>query len=510
MSQFNSSRNGSTTMSSDINCFVVIGKLLDDDSFAIIDNQNSTQTNNQDMGIFFDLIKGTINHSIIDLAAPSQFTFTINSQIESQIYQEINSTAFLEVDGSIIENGGTTDLLQQMQNFTKTLGGRSINVYEVTGDTGAQKNIYNGYILFTPDSINVRSGTQFTLVCNTILSQLSQISSNASWQDSTETYGNIFSTLSGNTINYDELLTQIRVGSLSADSSVIKIDGNAQQMPETVWAVILPNKDRLSVVKEILVPYSRIIYQKENGDIVIQPLFINDRVDDIFNVNCYNNYNSTWLDFDSRNAAPSIPNRIDVLFGVSVPANIFGNPDAANLPDIYASTPKIDRTTNTIQSSNLPGVLDYSTVYSTSVRLYNSGKFIMPLMETLSLDNSLFLNAGLLNSITGLYNSSDFSYSNIYVSGDQQTNSIALLYSQIYMAQLNTQNYNATLTYDYLKVSEVGSPLGKIITIDNAPNLDYHEMLVMKTSFSFGVNTGTLYTIETCPLLSICGVWSTI
>lgn len=497
-------------MISDINIYLVIDRLLPEDNYAIINNQLNNPSSPQDLGGFFDLLSGEINHSIINLTVQSKFTLTINSKIESEFYQDINSSAFLEVNGTVLENGGTSNVLTQMQNFTETLVGRPIQAYKFDEATQEENLIYDGFIAVIPDSINRQSGTQFTLICNTTLAQLAQISSNANWDDSTQKYGNIFSTISGNTINYDELVTQIRIGSLSEDSEVIKIDGNATPMPEEVWAVILPNKDRLSVLKEILVPYSRVIYQAEDGNIIIQPLFINDKVSDIFNINCYNNYNGTWLGFNSRNAASQIPNRVDVLFGVSVPVNIFQNSELGSIADIYASAPKINKQTNLIESSNLAGILDYSQVYSTSTRLYNSGKFVMPVMETLSLDNSLFLNSILMNSVLSLYTSKDFMYSNIYVSGSNENNSIALLYAQIFLAQLNAQNYNATITYDYLKVSGETSPLGKIITIDNGTNIDYHEMIVTNTSLSFTRQGGCLYTIDTCPLLSITGVWSTI
>lgn len=507
-------------LTSDLNFIVKILPLNDNDISATINNQAPRTLQSpdklQDVGIFFDLLSGELNHSILDLTIKSKLTFTINSLFETQFIDDIrvgnsNRIASPLVLGSESDVTTNTDAnyLIKIVNFMKTLVGRPIVVFQ-TKKGSPNKIVFYGYIESNPGSISVRSGTQFTLICSTVLSQLSEISSNASWQDSTQTYGNVFTTVSGNTVNYQTLLTQITQGSLSQKYPILSIDGNARPMPDTVWAVILPNKDRLSVLKEILVPYSRIIYQKENSEIVVQPLFIDDKADPIFNVNCYNNFDATWINYTSRNAASRLPNRMDVLYAATTPVNLFGDPQNNLSQDVFASTPKINKSTNKIQPSNIPGVLDYSTVYSTSVRLYNSGKFTMPLMITLSLDNSLLLNSALMNSILNQYKSSDLSYSNIYVSGNTSLNGIALLYSQIFMAQANTQNYNATCTYDYNQVSEAESPLGKIVSIFNDGKIDYHDMIVMNTSLSFNVDSGTLYSIETAPLLSICGVWSSI
>lgn len=503
-------------MISDMNIEVVIGELLPGDKIATINNQNSASNNpfnvklnkQNDLGIFFDLLDGEINHSIINLDIESKVTLTINSNVENAILEDVAfSITDVDLSGSLIPTN--KDFLEVLQQFTKTLIGRPIQIFKYLPSTNIAECIFDGYISGDPGAIRVQSGTQIVLICNTVLSQLSQISSNSSWQDATQKYGNIFTGITGNTVNYQQLLTSLREGSLSEDSTVIQTDGAARPMPENVWAVIIPNKARLNVIREILIPYSRVIFQQENGDISIQPLFIDDPVEDIFNVNCFNNYYHVWTSFASRNNSSHLPNRIDVQFGVNLPYDQFGSPNVADNSS-YASTPKINTTTNLVESFQVENAVDYSTVYSSSTRLYNSGKFSMPLMITLSIDNSLLLDDNLLNGIMSLYNSKDFVYSNVYVSGSQKQNSIALLYSQIFMAQSNVNNYNATITYDYTKVADAASPLGKIISIWNASNIDYHDMIVIGTSLTFSPESGTLYTIDTAPLLSITGVWSTV
>lgn len=493
-------------MISDFNFIVTIAPLNTGDYFATINNQApypNPAANPMDLGSYFDLLSGELNNSIINLGIKSRLNFTINSRVENAFQQDTAS------DSGSNTPGGSSSLLSQLESFTKDLEGRPVQVQCVNPD-GTIDIVYVGYVSINPGSISAQNGTQFQLTCRTVLGQLGILASNNSWDQATQTYGNVFSLLNANTIDYNTLLTVIRQGSLSQDSNLIINDGAANPVPSTVWATIVPNKDKLSVLREVLLPYSRIIYQQDNGDIYVQPLFVDDTADPIFTVNCFNNYQNTWIGFNSQNAAAEIPNRVDVIFGANLPYDPFGDPNADSNTDIFATTPKINISTNQIVPLGVSGVLDYSTVYSTSTRLYNSGKYIMPLMVNLGIDNSLLLNAPLLNSLSQMYKSKDFAYSNVYVSGVGQFNSLALLYSQIYMAQINVENYNATITYDYNKVYQADSPLAQIVSIYNADNIDYFQMVCVNTTLSFGEADGTNFTINTAPLLSITGIWSSV
>jgi len=496
---------------SDLNFSVIILPLLDDDQTIIIDNQtlltDYDDYGRTNMGIFFDLLKGEINHSIINLEVTSTLTFTINSKIENSF---INNLGFIPND-PFNNSPYQSPLIDQVQYLVDTFVGRPIQVEQHTQN--GDYIVFDGYISSIPNSISVQSGTQFTLICNTKLSQLSLISSNGSWDDSTQTYHNTFAAFSGNTVKYSDLLNGIKVGTLCSDVPFTIKDGKAKPLPDSLWAYILPNKTRLEVLKEILIPYSRLVYQQEDGTLIIQPLFTNDYADSLYDINCYDNLNHTWVDFSSRNAAANLPNRIDALFAVNTPLNLYGSPDS--IPEeIYCSSPKINKSTNKIESINnisgINGMVGYSDIYSTSTRLYNSNKFTMPLMINIPLDNSLFQTPGLLNSIVGIYDTNSFANSQIYKSGNPDNNSIAMLYSQIYLAQSNVQNYNATIVYDYLPFADIPSPLGKIINISNSSNIDYPSNLVMATSLFFSHSTGCLLTVDTAPLLSITAVWDMI
>ena len=342
------------------------------------------------------------------------------------------------------------------------------------------------------------------MTCISILGQLGIMTSNGSWNSATRQYGNIFSTISANQVNYQQLLSVIRNGTLSSTSNLLINDGSAKSLPSKVWALIIPDKTRLEVLKEILTPYSRIIYQKENGDITIQPLFIDDKADDIYSVNYYsNNYN--WISISGINNASKIPNRIDVIFGTTLPIPLFGS---GVDPNIFASAPRIS-SNNKIENTNI-STLNYANIYKSSARLYNSGLFIMPKQSTITVDNSMLLNQNLLNLLTGIYNTKDLFNSIIYKNdtGNTIINTLPQLYAQMYLAMENVTNYNATVVYDYLKVIVAESPLGKIINIDNFGTIDYPSMLVSRTQLNLTLS-GSTYEVDTVPLLSITGVWYT-
>ena len=80
-------------LTSDLNFIVKILPLNDNDISATINNQAPRTLQSpdklQDVGIFFDLLSGELNHSILDLTIKSKLTFTINSLFETQFIDDI-------------------------------------------------------------------------------------------------------------------------------------------------------------------------------------------------------------------------------------------------------------------------------------------------------------------------------------------------------------------------------------------------------------------------------------
>ena len=469
-----------------INYIVTIEKLNDEDDYAIIDNQADTSDlpfqeftlddydDSIDLGLFFKFKNLNLTNSIINLSVPSSITFNIM------------------VTGEI-------DL--RIQEFLSTLTGRKITVTSLQEDTELIE--YVGYIGAIQNGINLRSGSQFTIPMFTLLSQLNRMTSNGSWDDSTRKYNNVFTTLSGNFIERDVLFTEIFKGTLLEDTQVIYEDYEFSPLPSKLWATITPDKSRLQVLKEILIAYNRIIFQHNDGSIVISALSIDDECDKVYNVDEIIN-SATWLTVDSVNNAVELINRVDVVFAVdNQPVNYFkpsGQPIAP--PNIYATCPKISANNTVTDGDN---ILPYTEVYKTSTRLYNSGKWCMPDIRNVSLGNNILLDTLLANLLIIPYNNSDIKYS-----ANDKYNQLPAFYAQLFMAEVNAVNYNATVTYDYVitRLKSNESPLCKVVTIDNNTDLDYPQNLITATYLSFDIGGGSKLTVTTAPLLSITAAWS--
>lgn len=475
---------------------IKIGKLVDDDDYADIDNQARNVTENN-LGQYFDLFACEITNSIVDLAAKSHMVITINSAFDVATSSTKGSATYTQVN-----------------DFVNSLAGRPITV-ERTDQLGSVITVFDGYIYESPADIQVKSSTQIILTCCTKLAQLMDMSANASWYDSLRKYKNPFSSISGSTVNKADLLAGIFDGTLLSGTTIKFIDGNFKPLPDLLWAVIPPNAAKLQILREILIAYNRIIYQADNGNVIVQPLFIDDMVapaDDInilagipsWNVDCKSNY-GTWMQVSGINSAAKTINRVDVMFAVDPTVAVYGNDEIDNSGSyIYCSSPKTQISGTTSKIVRVNNSLDYADIYKSSVRLYNSGKWVKPVQRVVSIDNAL--NDSIMANLLVF----DYSYSNVFFSKQKQSNGWAQFYSQLFLAEENTTNYNATVLYDYYAMASLDSPLCQIVSITNYGVIDYPQMLVSSTTLSFDAEKGSLYTINTVPLLSITAAWAKI
>jgi hypothetical protein len=508
---------------------VYINPLIEGDYYATIQTSSQYSNDANDLGMFFDLTKASIKHSILDLNAITTIDLTINSYFES-VARNKNTAS-----NDVITNLANTYDTNNLNELLKTLVGRVVQVVVTSQKpfkNGAiTKVIYTGYICKKPFSVSVKSGTQFTLTCRTLLSQLNQMSSNDSWNVTTQQYKNVFTTVSTNKVNTALLFSKIVEGTLINSSTAlsdksdidIKNLGNMPPLPNNLWALIVPNKTKLEILREILIAYNRIIWQDEDGTIYVQPLYINDFADYVYNVDIlYNGTNTysdntiiipnrigNYLDIQGVNNAAEVVNRVDVIFALPVFASYKGNDAIDNQKSqIFASAPFIDRNTNQIIETPMvknKGEVDYVNVYKTSTRLYNSGKWTMATQKPLSIDDALSNNI-----MSNVLNSADFKYSNVWYSNSPEYNKWVQFYSQLFLAEINVTNYNVEIIYDYNDVVNNSSPLAKIITINNYDEIDYEDNICIETVLSIDSSKGSNYKITTAPLLSITATWDTI
>lgn len=131
----------------------------------------------------------------------------------------------------------------------------------------------------------------------------------------------------------------------------------------------------------------------------------------------------------------------------------------------------------------------------------------MPDQRNVSLGNNILLDTILANLLIIPYE-----YSAVKYSANDKYNSLALFYAQLYMAEVNTVNYNATIQYNYVYVKSSSfsfdSPLSQIVNIKNCTDLDYPNNLVTETSLTVSLGSGSVFTINTAPLLSITAAWT--
>lgn len=496
----------------DLSIAVEIGQLLDSDDTAVIINSAplvgnySASINNSGsigLGGYLDLLSCELKNSLLNQTAESKIVIKPNSLFSKLATQLRNGT-------NPQKSTAQQNLVDRVNEFLGNLIGRPITVYVINNqptsiDSHKTKTVYKGYISHAPNNVNINGGLNIALTCLTLLGQLNCMTSSGSWQDATQTYGSVFTSINNNTANTDQLLQGLLTNTLLEGQTIEERNGTSALLPDTVWAAILPDMNRLDVLKEILVPYNKIIYQDIDGTLWIQPLFVDDYADPLFNVDAANNTSFNWIDITGNNKSASMPNRLDVLFEIPLPASAFG----LNLSSsIFASAPFVNADGEIVPNNN--GTLNYTDVYYTSCNLYNSRKFIMPKQVSLALDSGLIQNNFLYTVLMSPNTVTQLSNSVVYASADKSLNSIVQLYAQMYMASLNAENYNATVVYDYLKVVDADSPLGQIVKIDNFDAIDYPEMIAVDTTLKFDAINGSTFEVDFCPLLSILGCWFSV
>lgn len=491
---------------------ITIDKLLDDDAYAVISSENNNNiieesNGSDDLGAYLNWRSFELANSIIQ---PEQAKGNVKL-ITSNYYNVILSSQ----DSNNEEN---QNIIDQVYNFLSTLEGRKITVtakYELLdiredlGEFGSittfvEKVIYVGYISVSPESASARGGATFNIICLPLIAQLDVLSPNVSWTDTTETYGGATPSTVANSWNKQNFEKLIFNNTLLTGTKLEYVTTpDYLGLPDTdIWAFVIPSENRLPTIKQILCPYSLVFYQKADGSLVITPLLYDDKADSRFFINVEDNSQTkNWIDFKAANSSITIPNRVDATL-VTLPGNFFGISQEDSMRDILASAPYIQDD----QISDLPDQkLKYTEIYLTSTRLYNSGKFIMPQIRNVPIDNALTdsdsIFANLLIARTKLNTSS------VNSSADNSNNYIAQLYAQIYLAELNVNAYNAIVVYDYLAVIDAEDPLGKIVNIANSKKLDYPDNIVTDTIITCDSSTGSSFIIKTAPLLSITGCW---
>ena len=371
--------------------------------------------------------------------------------------------------------------------------------------------IFSGYIRVKQFVRNV-NGTFLYLVIDNTLGQLRDMSVNTSWNQATQAYDTIMTNIQGSTLSLDTLLKAVGKGTLltavpdNADAIALSsgltwwnyVNGQAPALPTKIWAVAQTNKVRDDLIRELLFPYNRLIFQKPDGTINIQPLFYDDTASPFWDIDITDNNLTSWLDIKLLDESANVINRIDCQFAAILPF------------DQYGATSSTD---NNYYISSFANPKYYKRIND----LLESGIFSSSRLMQKALSTDIITDSSLLNSFISAYGYNNLQtlskFNKIYKKPSQIDNvTIPQIYASNQMASNLINAYNAEISIDYSKMIDLDGnplefPLGKIITIESYGELDYNSMLCSMCSFNLDNSTGSTLKLTLFPLESVTGKW---
>ena len=360
-------------------------------------------------------------------------------------------------------------------------------------------------------SVSLISAIDLTYLCivqfDQLLGQLVRANSNQSWQNATQSYATIMTNIAGNQVNLIPFLNEIAKGTLlssipeSSTASLVQtpftfVDGTAPALASTLWASCQINKNRDAVLREILFPYNRLIFQLPNGQINIQPLFVDDSAP-AWDIDLSSNNSNNWLAWNTTDNSAEMVNRIDFQFAALLPYNDFGGAYTGG---------------NNIYTSAFAPSLYYNRITD----LYSSGLFNQAQLANKALDSSIFTDASLYNAFVnsnGQTSLDNLNSSNpVYYSAAPKQNSVPQVYASNEMAINLMQAYTVSIVYDYNAMVDSNNifpdlPLAKVVNIINYGLIDYDQMLCFDCELSVDLSNGSNLTCNFVPLKSITGTW---
>ncbi len=182
-----------------------------------------------------------------------------------------------------------------------------------------------------------------------------------------------------------------------------------------VWFYGSMNKTRLESVRDMLMPYQRVIYQDEKGIINISPLSLQKSSDQkyIFDLTTNDNINGNpWLSFTLIDNSANVPNRTYAML-IPIGVNI-ANKNEGQSTVVAVSTPETD-----------------NGFFTRETKLLNSGEFEQSTSYTCDLGTNMITDPSMLTYLSSGGNSLTASLSG---NSPQGSPGIAKLYSVIFMA----------------------------------------------------------------------------
>lgn len=370
---------------------------------------------------------------------------------------------------------------------------KTSSTYTLTTD--GQRTVFLGYIQSIVTNIDCNSFTTYKLICNSILSQLNYTSM-INTSDDIDSFGVIFQNVVANQISLEDLLNGIKENTLlkyvkdELNLSQFEVsefapftinDGTQTSLPDQkLWIYTGINENRASCLLDVLYPYQRLLFQAPDGEIIIQPPFINDTNEnyninlDKQNINQTSPYSSPlYHTIEILQNTGTVNNRIINTFDIIVDA--VGPVAAAyeNNSVSYVATPN-------------------EKYFKRAYELLNSGYFNQSVLNTIGISGQIWRDTTLLTYLDNK------NFSGKYI--NKSNSSIPALYAQRQMAQNLVGETIIQVAYPRETTQANDLPLAQIININtSSPILDVKSFFCFKMSLEFN-NNGDNTTILNCSL----------
>lgn len=444
------------------NFIVTIGALAATDNNIVITSDIKNPRCNPQGKSIYALESMLLNYSILNSSAPGVLFLSSNYAITEQ---------------------------------NKIKCGQIVLIHKILKDGQTLNTLYIGFVKAVRYTIGI-DGISVAVSLDSLISQLMQLPMIYSSQDNAYYGVSVLGVLSYK-IKQEKLWIGLANNSLLKLASTYSDEYNnlkyppfniingTTKLPDTLWANVKLNQSRDSVIREILTPYNRIMFQDQLGIINVQPLFINDK-DSNWDINLDQNVRgkAIWERVEISDNSGFMINKIIESFAFPMANEVITEFD--NLPD-------------SVQVAVTPN----KTYFKRLNELNRSGYYNTGIYANKALSKNMLADSDFLTYFEKMGNNGEV------VGIDGKKYPLAELYAQNTMA-LNLINANSiSIAYEYTSVQDFTLPLAKIINVTSKQAyLEHPNHICYGAVFRYNSqDDGASIVLQLSNLYSITGIW---
>ena len=285
--------------------------------------------------------------------------------------------------------------------------------------------------------------------------------------------------LSNGSIQYS-LMQVAQSQNLYNDPNVFFID---DRIPDKVWIYSDLNTNRDAVLRQAFSAWNVIMFQNEQGNVSIQPLYIDDLAEEVWNnLASFGNINYQFDD----NAGVALNQLIQYYM----------------IPPVIETTGA--KLTKEVSDDIRAFISPNTQYYPRESALYLSNNYTVGILTGKSIDNSLIKNPTALDYVT-LISANGNKFTTVAGTPD----SVVQLYGQQEFAQncINAYNLMVTIPADRTYV-DYDLPLSQTMTITLDDDvLTNTSMVCTDIGVMWSVDNGAIITLGLAPIYSVAGAW---